>query len=339
MKLSIIIPVYNLEEYIEETLQSCLDQDISLEEYEIICVNDGSKDHSADVIQKYCNQYPNVRLYTQENAGVSAARNKGIQLAQGDYIWFVDGDDFIAKNCLSSLMSTVELNNVDIFRFRMANTSERQSIERKVDAYEICEKRENFQTFISNKSGTGGGACCEIYKTALLKENEVCFCGEIKYSEDVLFSYVAMMHASVCAKTESTLYFYYQREGSAMHSQNHAKHIQSMYLLAKEYRRLAEIELYQLWRKELKRKSFFAIKAALFSLVQQADVKEAKARIKQFKQEKLYPFPLLWRSLKGNATKKQAIINYVSFLFPWRWYFMLCVRLRALKNKKSEKKK
>ena len=114
IRLSVIVPVYNLENYISVTLESCLRQDIPSDEYEIICINDGSADKSEEIISQYTEKYPNIRLYTQANAGVSAARNKGIDLANGKYIWFVDGDDIIADNCLKVILSAVEENDVDI---------------------------------------------------------------------------------------------------------------------------------------------------------------------------------------------------------------------------------
>ena len=108
LRLSIVIPVYNLEGYISETLDSCLEQNIPHSDYEIICINDGSTDNSESVILGYAERYPNIRLFTQENAGVSAARNLGISLAEGRYIWFVDGDDIIVSNCLSEILSMLE---------------------------------------------------------------------------------------------------------------------------------------------------------------------------------------------------------------------------------------
>ena len=104
IRLSIVIPVCNLENYIAETLDSCLAQDILPEEYEIICIDDGSKDNSLAVLNHYAQTHSNIIVHTKENGGVSSARNKGIELAQGQYIWFVDGDDLIAENALGTLL-------------------------------------------------------------------------------------------------------------------------------------------------------------------------------------------------------------------------------------------
>lgn len=89
---SIIIPVYNTEKYLRECIQSCINQDVDSNDYEIICINDGSKDQSLSILKEYELNYKNVTVIEQQNSGVSVARNKGISAASGDYIWFVDSD-------------------------------------------------------------------------------------------------------------------------------------------------------------------------------------------------------------------------------------------------------
>lgn len=337
LRLSIIIPIYNLENYIALTLDSCLRQNIPSAEYEIICINDGSSDKSEEIISSYTAKYPNVKLFSQANAGVSAARNKGIELAKGKYIWFVDGDDMIAENCLADLLSIVEDNNLDIFNIEMQSVSKRDFFRTEACEYIVCPDGEDVLSFMVSKGGTGGGVCRSIFNTDLLRENGLRFSQSIKYSEDVLFGFKALIKAERCAKTDGVYYHYYQREGSAMHSGNHVKHIESMYLLAGEYLKIADEE--EKWRDVALRKKDYAIKALLFGLVQNADIKLAKEWIAKLRSEKLYPFPFLWKSLRNNATRKQVLINYSSFLFPWKWYFMTCVRLVALKNKFRRKSK
>lgn len=93
MDLSIIIPVYNVEEYIYDCLYSVLNIDNL--NYEIILINDGSTDRSGDIIKEFAKKYHNIKIIEQENKGLSAARNKGIQNAIGEYILFVDSDDYL----------------------------------------------------------------------------------------------------------------------------------------------------------------------------------------------------------------------------------------------------
>lgn len=105
MKLSIIIPFYNSEKYIEACLISCLEQDF--DDYEIICVDDGSTDLSYHICEQYAQNNSRIRVIKKENGGVSSARNKGIVEAEGEWIWFVDSDDMVLQNCISYLYSQV----------------------------------------------------------------------------------------------------------------------------------------------------------------------------------------------------------------------------------------
>ncbi len=105
--LSIIIPVYNAEKFIHDCLNSLLNQDISAEEYEIICVNDGSTDNSLAILQDYAKSNPNVVVIDKPNGGVSQTRNKGLAASRGEYVWFIDSDDWIARNCLGLIQQQI----------------------------------------------------------------------------------------------------------------------------------------------------------------------------------------------------------------------------------------
>lgn len=117
MKLSLVIPIYNVEKYVEKCLRSCAEQDITPDEYEIIVVNDGSPDNSLEIVERVAKDYRNVIVVSQENKGLSEARNKGLSLARGDYIWFVDSDDWIEKNCLERLLDLCFQHHLDILHF------------------------------------------------------------------------------------------------------------------------------------------------------------------------------------------------------------------------------
>lgn len=112
VKISIIIPVYNIQNYIARCLDSILGQ--TLTEFEVICVNDGSIDNSVEVIKRYMDLDSRIKLINQKNAGPGAARNNGIRNAKGDYIGFVDGDDFIEKDMFEALYSKAVKYNADV---------------------------------------------------------------------------------------------------------------------------------------------------------------------------------------------------------------------------------
>lgn len=117
MEISIIIPVYNVEKYLRYCLESCLKQDVPKSEYEVIIVNDGSPDNSQVIMEEFASKYENVRIIKKKNGGLSSARNAGLKMATGKYIWFVDSDDWIAE-IIPTLLNKIKGKNVpDVFCF------------------------------------------------------------------------------------------------------------------------------------------------------------------------------------------------------------------------------
>lgn len=116
-KISYIIPIYNVEKYLGNCLESLLHQDLDRNEYEIILINDGSTDSSGEIATSYADKYDNISLYHQENAGLSVARNTGMDHIQGKYTIFVDSDDAWFPNKLKSIIEITEKNDLDICFF------------------------------------------------------------------------------------------------------------------------------------------------------------------------------------------------------------------------------
>jgi glycosyltransferase involved in cell wall biosynthesis len=122
MKLSIIIPAYNVEKYIERCIHSVVSQDIPLNEYEIIIVDDGSRDLTPQIVEEWSEKYNNIRTFTQQNSGQSAARNFALTKATGEYVFFIDADDKIEPNVLDNLTRLAKGNDLDILRFMLFNS-------------------------------------------------------------------------------------------------------------------------------------------------------------------------------------------------------------------------
>ena len=117
MRLSIIIPVYNVVKFLSLCLDSLLNQDINSTDYEILIINDGSTDDSLLVANSYSNKHAHIKVHTKVNGGVGSARNKGITLAKGNYVYFIDPDDYLAKNVLKTILEQAENNKLDILTF------------------------------------------------------------------------------------------------------------------------------------------------------------------------------------------------------------------------------
>lgn len=117
MKLSIIIPVYNVEKYIEKCILSCCNQNLDTLDYEIIIVNDGSPDKSLEIASRLEQLYSNIVIISQTNQGLSAARNKGLNSAKGEYVWFVDSDDWVKENCFLEIYNKCLGLDLDVLLF------------------------------------------------------------------------------------------------------------------------------------------------------------------------------------------------------------------------------
>ena len=203
VKLSIIIPVYNVEQYLEKCLQSCLSQDIPHKEYEIIVVNDGSPDGSLHIAERIASNSTNVSVISQENGGLSAARNTGLKVAKGEYIWFVDSDDWIEANCLKQLIDTLygeQLDALVINGVRVINGVEKRNPPR-VYTDKILSGKEFLKGTVDNCA-----AVITNYKRALLRENNLEFMKGI-FHEDAEFTPRAYFYVEKIAI--KNYHFYY----------------------------------------------------------------------------------------------------------------------------------
>lgn len=112
-EISVIVPAYNAEEFIERCLDSLIDQDFP-RDYEIIVINDGSTDGTPAIVERIAGEHKNIRVYSQTNGGISAARNAGLSRVRGKYVLFADSDDFVERRCLSALYDAAERSGADI---------------------------------------------------------------------------------------------------------------------------------------------------------------------------------------------------------------------------------
>lgn len=184
MKLSIIIPVYKVEKYLRNCLDSCLSQDISKDEYEIICVNDGSPDNCPLILEEYSSHFSNIKIITQNNQGLSVARNNGLNNAIGDYIWFVDSDDTICKNILSSIIERLH-SSPDLLQLNYQNTYE-DNRNPEIKIFSIGNKTRVSGKYIVANGCLPAPAQFTIYRRNFLVENKLYFTPNI-FHEDSEF--------------------------------------------------------------------------------------------------------------------------------------------------------
>lgn len=126
IKFSVIVPVYNVEQYLGQCLKSLIAQDYT--DFEVICVNDGSTDHSRGILTEWESMMPQMRVIDRENGGLSAARNTGLKSATGDYVVFVDSDDWVSPNMLSTLATTIDGEDMICFACRRTDNDATDSL-------------------------------------------------------------------------------------------------------------------------------------------------------------------------------------------------------------------
>lgn len=206
MFLSFIVPVYNVEKYLPECLDSLLDQDISHEEYEIICVNDGSTDRSLAVLREYEEKYANIRVINQRNSGVSSARNAGIEAARGDYIWMVDSDDLIAHNILKGFQEMAKTGSSDILEFGAYSFSEELTETEKAAYLEGTLPAISFANHVYITRS--------LYRREFLNRNSMRFDIEVSYSEDSLFICQCLLANPSVIHMDRVGYLFRYRSGS-----------------------------------------------------------------------------------------------------------------------------
>ncbi len=324
LRLSIIIPVYNLEGYIGDTLDSCLNQGLKESDYEIICVNDGSKDNSLNILYNYARKYSNIKVYDKKNGGVSQTRNFGLSKATGKYVWFVDGDDLITAHSIQRILEIAETEKADIIGFKMMHFNKEPKYVRCAYKYQTCHDREELYKFTFSIGE--GGVCVNLYKLSIINDNNLRFNERMKYSEDVLFHFSVLLYTNVFVKTKAIVYNYRQRVGSAMHTSNPVKFAESMELLAYEYNDLLNYQNDSQWIKITIDNRDRAVRALLFSLVTSGQYDKTKSILKQFSSLGFYPYNFRPKSLYKNKSFKQFLINLLSFPFPIRSYTLFVAK-------------
>lgn len=224
IKLSVIVPVYNTEQYLRRCLDSLVVQDFSSEDYEILVVNDGSTDGSLNILHEYAEKYSNIHIFTQTNAGVSAARNKGIDEAKGRFICFVDSDDAIVPNGLSYVYNRFVKDSVDMIRFFVKFETEGDVVSPPTPPLKSSVIFEGEGWNYLYKYGCETFSVGFLYRRSFIKKGNLYF-GDYKWSEDLLFVTLFLLLNPRIISVSFNLYRYYIRPNSATttHSEDHSR--------------------------------------------------------------------------------------------------------------------
>lgn len=224
IKVSVIVPVYNASQYISKTLNSIIAQDF--DSYEIIVIDDGSTDNSLEIIKDTLNQC-NVsnKVIHQENAGVSLARNVGIDESKGEYLVFIDADDYVSENHLSSLYNGKTDFSLTLYAKKQGDklTNLDSYSQDLISTQEFIEMELNMQiTFNFFQL---------MYKSDIIKNNNIRFTPGIVYGEDTEFAHKALNYGDTIAINNEVTYYYVQHSQSAINTT--------------EYRRFDIVEIFE----------------------------------------------------------------------------------------------
>lgn len=212
-KVSVIVPVYNVEKYIEKCILSILSQ--SYKNYELILINDGSTDSSLDIILKYENN-PSVRIINKENTGQADTRYQGLLMSQGEYIYYVDSDDFIEPYTLEKLVEQIEKHNADVVFGRYRLVDEYGKILREQKPYKV-KKLEGTDIILSDAicvSNFKSSLCVKLIKKQLLIDSNIEDVLNLRINEDVLLSIILASHCNKVVFINDIIYNVLQRENS-----------------------------------------------------------------------------------------------------------------------------
>ena len=337
MLLSFIVPLYNCERYIATCLDSILAQGLAANSFEVLVVNDGSTDKGPDIVTRYGVEWPNIRLINQENGGVSSARNRGIEEARGEYLYFVDADDWLVAGGMRALFDVALAAND---RPDMIGLSHRI-----VDNYYDPGKWERIRphrllfrgSFLDfgQQFGINGHLWTWVISRNLIRTNNLRFRPYV-IAEDWLFmvSVFAVCEA-VVVKTDLNVYRY-RVHGESVTNRSDAAHViqlaDALFDVFRETRTMAETSRYRRENFEeyvgyFRRKLFFCICSASLPLGRVRALLERAAR------EKFYPIedPTTWVHRFMNFMCRRPVVVYL-FSPLYRHLFLARIKPRLKRN-------
>jgi len=259
--VSIIIPVYNSEKTLARCIESIINQ--KYQNTEIIIVNDGSTDNSMDICRKYAKQDSRIVLVDKDNSGVSDTRNVGISNASGEYLQFVDSDDWIPKNSTKSLVEKIQKTQCDMVIanfYRVIN--DKKAEKGHIDTEKVMNKKEFLSHMVKAPANFYYGVMWnKLYRRDIVTANRISCCTDISWCEDFLFNLDYIRYSETFSSLNVPVYFYVKNKNSLVEKQCTLKNIVSMKIkLFESYKELFEsIQMYDEHRLEIKK--FFIARA------------------------------------------------------------------------------
>ena len=273
VKVSVVIPVYNVENYLEECLDSIINQ--TLKDIELICINDGSTDASIDILEKYAKADSRIQIFNQNNSGLSASRNRGIELSKGEFVYFIDSDDYLDLNALKELYDLSVKYDPDFIIFKLINFDDGTDEFYESDYYEMdCLK--DYRNKLFNYRDVGD-KIADVAVTAQGKFFKKEVISDIRFPEglifeDNLFFWKALLKSEKIFYLDKHLYYHRVRQNSITTTST-IKFADSIQIINKIIDLLKENGVYNIFKREfieMKMKSAHS----RFEAVREEDKKE-----------------------------------------------------------------
>lgn len=283
-KISVIVPIYNVEKYIAKCIDSILLQEY--ENLELILINDGSTDNSEEIVKTYLEKNSNIIYIKKENTGLSDTRNVGIEKATGDYIMFIDSDDYISLDLLNKLKPYIE-KDIELIKFKAKKVSEQGEELGKINGpvFEEATGEEAFSKmcFEDELMET---AWLYLYRTELLRKNSFKFAKGL-YHEDFGLIPLVIVKAKTFISTDIYGYNYVQSSNSITRSSNYEKTVRKVYDLLIHYdNTIKEIEKYDIKPINKENIKIFYTNSILLR-INDLNKKDRKSFIKQIRKRKM----------------------------------------------------
>lgn len=322
IRFTIIIPIYNVEQYLRDCLNSVVNQTYT--DYEVICVNDGSTDRSLTIVEEYQQKYPQIIIISQPNKGLSAARNVGIKAAKGDFVFLLDSDDWIETNTLKILSEKQNGEDMICFNGRRYFEDGKDEIQDLGISDDNLKGWDYYNKYaLSSRNFHFVCSVLRIYKREFLLKNKLFFEVGI-FHEDNLFTPLACYHAQKVKVIPDCLYIYRIREGSITKTVN----IQRLFDLITVSKKLSDffIPKINIDKRQIYREIVISVvnlfnmihswkmDEILDSIYNQVDMKTLKKIIVDFDMFILYFF------IKNKYWKFFYIAHYFDFYFCRKYY-------------------
>jgi len=245
-KISVIIPIYNMEMYLREAIESIINQSIGFNNIELILVDDGSTDKSIEIIEEYNKKYENVKSIRleQKSGAAGKPRNEGLKIATGEYIMFLDPDDFYDINALDVMYNTAKDQKVEIVtaNYKYANedgTLWEKSVfdENRFKSFKFSEENFSDSFFVWNS-----GSCNKLFLSKLIKENNIEFLVGVP-AEDAYFTYSALLSAKSVYYLSTTIHYYRRRNKIGTLSVSWDRSLKYFTNISYAYKRIYELFL------------------------------------------------------------------------------------------------